>query len=578
MIPDGTSAPLPLYDYIIRKARKPFPKDVTDLAPESSAVRYLTARGEVRHAAAALCYPVYDTSDQRVQRMHRDTILAPQKRRPLIHSFVTSYLRDLRSDTMSLRVASSPVTFAKNLILPPDLAFGNGTVLSVRGTPGAIGVSLNQLGQERLSALYNPNVGTYSRKALDHQYFVAPQSVIDSYGPAFLTDLRHEVDVLYPQETPYNPTVVGYNDRVPKTFAAQGKAILDAIEAAALKPGFGVVMIHETERRLRQHDQLAAMLMHKLRKRDLYTSIIHTTVARDSYRLVQDAKGTPVYEQVRERRGKLNGYLRNVAINKILLLNERWPFVLATPLNADLTIAVDVQNHTACFTFMGKCGSEIRTEITTSNEKERLSKAHVKKVILKILREDALLGMKPIANILFQRDGTLFVSEMNGVREAIEMLIRDSSLSQAATVTFVEIHKKSAIPFRVFDVDTRPGQHKSVQNPQVGSYVILNTRDGYICPTGREFNRPGTAKPLHVKYIEGRMPFKQVLEDVYAQTCLALTRPEDCSRLPFTLKLTDIRLAEHAGGYDEDALEFIDDEVDDLEPRPDGEDLRAQGA
>lgn len=57
------------------------------------------------------------------------------------------------------------------------------------------------------------------------------------------------------------------------------------------------------------------------------------------------------------------------------------------------------------------------------------------------------------------------------------------------------------------------------------------------------------------------MPFEEIIEDVYALTCLALTRPEDCTREPFTLKLSDIRLREHAGGYDEDALVY-DSEIE----------------
>src|SRR6516162_997920 len=43
----------------------------------------------------------------------------------------------------------------------------------------------------------------------------------------------------------------------------------------------------------------------------------------------------------------MNGYLQNVALNKILLTNNFWPFVLATPLHADLTIGIDVKNQTA---------------------------------------------------------------------------------------------------------------------------------------------------------------------------------------------------------------------------------------
>lgn len=576
LIDDGASELIPLYDYIMQKARKPFPKDVSDLSLESSAIRYLTARGEVRHAAAALCYPVYDTSDPRIQRIHRETILVPPKRRPLIHSFVKSFLGDMRNDKMVVRVLSTPLSVPKNLIPPPDLAFGNGTVLSVRGTPGAMGVSLNQLAQERLSALYNPRIGPYARRPLDQQYMVIPQSVADSHGPAFLEDLKKEVNTLYPQEMPYGPGLITYNDRVPRTFTAQGKAILEAIDAAPRRPGFGIVMIHETERRIRQHDQLAAMLMHKLRRRGLYMTIIHTTVAGESYRLIQNGQHGPVYQAARERRGRLNGYLRNVALNKIMLPNERWPFVLATPLNADLTIAIDVQNNTACFTFMGKSGPDIRTEITTSKEMEKLGKAHVKKIILKVLREDSLLAMKDIQNVVVQRDGTIFTSEMSGVKEGIETLKKEGQLPATVAVNFVEIHKKSAVQFRLFDVDTRPAGWESVQNPQVGSYIILNRHDGYVCSTGREFNHPGTAKPLHVKHIEGSIPFKRILEDIYAQTCLALTRPEDCSRLPFTLKLTDIRLTEHAGGYDEDALAFSEEESEDAEPSPEGEEVKAQ--
>ncbi len=571
MIENGTAGPISVYDWIMQKARKPFPKNVAGLSPESSAVRYFTEQGEPRYAASALCYPVYDTSDPRIQRIHKQTILVPHKRRPLILGFVKTFLSEIRSDKMILRVKPTSLSVSKNLIPPPDLAFGNNVILSVRGTPGTVGVSLDQLGQERISALCNPKIGPHAKKPLDMQYIVIPQSVADSYGQAFLDDLKEAVNQLYPQETPYDPVIIPYNDRIPKTFTAQGKSILDTIDAARLRPGYGIVMIHEIDRKKREHDQLAAMLMHKLRKLGLYVTIIHTTVAHESYSLVQNGRSGPAYQAIKERRGRLRGYLRNVALNKVLIPNERWPFVLATDLNADLTVAIDVQKNTACFTFMGKSGPDIRTQITTSTEREKLSRAHVKKVILKILREDPLLSMKDIKNIVIQRDGRLFSSERFGIIEAVDTLKKERRLAAAADLNFVEIHKNSAASLRLFDVDRHPGGGDFVQNPQVGSYIILNNMDGYVCSTGREFNHPGTAKPLHVRYVAGSMPFKQILEDVYAQTCLALTRPEDCSRIPFTLKITDIRLSEHAGVYDEDALAFSDEYPENIEPYVDKE-------
>ena len=544
-----------LFDFIMINAPKPFPKDVADLSPESPAVGYLTTDGETRHAAAALCYPVFGTADSRVRRIHRETILPPQLRRSLIKAFVSNSLGGIDSANLSVRVSSDAVTVPKRVLLPPDLEFGHGVVLSVRGSQGSSNVSLKDLGKERLGALRDPKIGPYARKPLDQQYFVMPRSVADSYGPAFIGDLETEVNALYDQEVPYAPIIIEYDDRVEKTFAAQASAVLGAVEAAALEPGYGIVMIHELDRRRGEHDQLAAMLMTKLREQDLFVSIIHTKVAGESYCLNQNASNGPAYTAISEKRSRLAGYLRNVAINKVLLTNERWPFVLSTPLNADLTIALDVKNNTACFTLLGKSGPSIRTEISYSRDKEKLAQTHVRKVLLDILRQETSLGIDRVENIMLLRDGQWFRSEINGVKDAIATL-QVEGLMKGTSVSFVEIPKTSAVSFRLFEVETQHGGKERVENPGLGQYHVLNGRSGYICSTGREYLRQGTAHPLNVRYVEGTMPFDRVLEDVYGQTCLALTQPEGCSRLPFSLRLTDIRLAEHAGDYDQDALAF----------------------
>jgi hypothetical protein len=54
----------------------------------------------------------------------------------------------------------------------------------------------------------------------------------------------------------------------------------------------------------------------------------------------------------RDRAARLSGYLRNVALNKILLTNERWPFVLSSNLETDLTIGIDVKHNTVGFTLV----------------------------------------------------------------------------------------------------------------------------------------------------------------------------------------------------------------------------------
>ena len=46
----------------------------------------------------------------------------------------------------------------------------------------------------------------------------------------------------------------------------------------------------------------------------------------------------------------------------MLLTNEKWPFVLATPLHADLTVGIDVKQNTAGFTVVGRLGNNVRRE------------------------------------------------------------------------------------------------------------------------------------------------------------------------------------------------------------------------
>jgi hypothetical protein len=569
LLSNGMAKPISLLQYIMENAPKPLPREVIDLIPSSPALKYMTGRDEVRYAAASLCYPVFGTSDPRIKKTHRDTILPPAIRRQHVQAFVANNLTIVRFKDMTIHVSATPVTTTKRVFLPPDLAFGNGMIYSVRNTPGTSYVSLEQLGQTRINALFNRKIGPHASRPLDRQYIIIPKSVWDSYGPMFLSDLKRVMNELYPQDLAYDPILIVYNDLGPKTYVVQGRALLEAIEAEPREPGYGVAVIHETvDRKKREHDQLAAMVTRKLRERNLFVSAIHSTVGKECYHLPFNAPAGADYRLLEGKRGKMNGYLRNVAITKILLTNERWPFVLATDLHADFTIAIDVQLNTACFTFVGKSGPDIRTVQKTSNQKERLSKAQVRQTILEVLREEAGLGRKNIKHIVVQRDGRLFASEITGIKEAIATLILEGVLAADVSINFIEIPKNSAAPFRLFDINTRPGGQDTASNPQIGSYYIPTSKDGYICTTGREFNHPGTANPLHVKYIEGTMPFHEILEDIYALTCLAWTRPEDCARHPITLKLADIRLREHAGGYDQDALEYNDEpETEEVEAK-----------
>ena len=80
--------------------------------------------------------------------------------------------------------------------------------------------------------------------------------------------------------------------------------------------------------------------------------------------------------------------------------------------------------------------------------------------------------------------------------------------------------------------------------------------DGFLSTTGYPFNRPGTSKPLHIKFLEGNMEFEDCLEGLFSLSCLSFTRPDDCSTVPVNLRLLDRRLREEGSDYDSDGVRY----------------------
>jgi hypothetical protein len=459
---------------------------------------------------------------------------------------------------MTLQIAEEPLHIPQKMFLLPDYEFGNSRIVSVRGTPKAQQVSLDNIGRTRLCNLRDKDAGFYVRDPLQRQYIILPQSVYDSFGRALISDLTVAVNELFPQDRAYDPIIVTYNDRVQQTFVEQGNAILQAATQQCTKSGFAVVMIHDMQdRRIRQHDQLAAMVIRKLRELDVFAAVMHSATGRECYQLITRSDGSRQYVCRTEKKGKLTGYVRNVALNKVLLTNERWPFVLATPLSADLTVGIDVKQHTAGFTVVNGRGNYIRTIVRDSNQKEQLLTQQVRKLLVEVVSKEAHTDayQLPLHSLVVHRDGILWPSERLGILRALVDLKKADILAQDASYAIIEIPKSAAAPVRLYDVSKMDDRHW-VQNPEVGTYFVLDSQNAYLCATGRAFPRHGTVQPVHVKYVEGTVPLEMCLQDVYFLTSLAWTRPDDCARDPITIKLTDRRLGEDAGIFDIDALEY----------------------
>jgi hypothetical protein len=546
-----------LFDYIAAKSRKPIPAELANLPHDASVLYYSSNQGQQRSAPTGLCHQVYDTHSNEVKRSHGATLLNARERRSLIQQFVIKYLQNVRFGNYTLKLADEPIRAPQKLFLMPDLEFGRDQVLSVRGTAHAQQVTLDRVGRRRLDLLRDPDAGFFIKESLDRQYLFLPQSIQDSCGSAFVRDLVAAAAELAQTKTVYQPVIVPYNDRGPRTFVHQGRAILEAADAQCQLPGYALVMIHPTtDQKARHHDQLSAMVIRELNKRDIRAAVNHSSMSRQSYDLVAGRDGSPYYRIRPGSESRFRGYLRAVALNKIFLNNERWPFVLATPTHADVTIGIDVKHHTAGFTIVGKRGSLIRTILVSSSQKEQLLEDQVAKYIGEIIRKEALEPGISIRTVVIHRDGRVWPSELRGIAKAFRSLKKDGIVPPDVAYTILEIAKSAVAPVRLFDVG-----RDWVENPQIGNYWIATDSDGFLCATGRPFARSGTVQPLHVRFVEGTMPFELCLEDVYYLTALAWTRPEDCTRYPITIKLNDRRLGDDASEYDQDALEFAEAEM-----------------
>jgi hypothetical protein len=534
---------------------RPHPKELADLPNDSSVILYRDTQGNLKAAPSGLSYLILDSEET---GMHDLSILEPSKRRSEINQIRGRFLSKVIFGKNTLLTDLTPLAVDRRVFPVPDYEFGNGNLLSVNGTPGCRSTTIEQLGRTRKSLLLDSAVGFYSRGPWDRQYFIMPKSVEDSMGKLFLEDLKVVVNRMYPRSDGYNPSVISYDDRISSNYIEKGYEIIKTIKEAAQGAGYCVVMIPGYEgRKKRRHDELAALIIQQLQEQEIYASVIHTDTVRDSYYLSKH-NGKPQYRIKDDRSAKLRGYINNVAINKVLLTNNKWPFVLNTPLFADVTIGIDVKNHMAGFTLVDKLGKKIRKETQPTKQKEKLTSHLIYSLLKRLIVAEASSAKDLFKYLVFHRDGKLFDTERDGILMLISDLKKEGIISNEAEIAIVEIAKHTSTTLRLFDIGQSDQQAGLVQNPAIGSYVIMNRQEAYLCSTGKEFRHKGTTSPLLVRYDFGALEFEIVLKDLYQLTALSYTRPEDCSRHPITIKLTDRRLEEVASEYDSETFDLVE--------------------
>ena len=557
---------IPLFDDVHKKAGNFKSQNLLALPKDCSVLIYYTNSGEQRNVPSGLCRQSFGTEHPQVSQFHFKTIKKPHVRRKEIQFVVDRNLRDLTFGSVKIRLAEKPLVIGGERFTIPDLVFGKDKTLSVRDTPNARCCSLAEFPFKKRELLYSSEAGILTKKKLDQQYIIFPKSAYESFGLKVREDIQKEFQRLFAPENEvlYVPIPIVYDDSIQKSIYTVARAIIKAVEETGAKDGFGLVMIPEIKsKRMRKEDELANIIMRELREREIYVSVIHSTASAESHEFGTLESGKQGWKLVSDKRqqGKYKGYVKNVVLNKILILNSCWPFGLKTPLNADLVIGVDVKNKTAGFTVVHKNGSDITFYSSISEQKERLGKKHICSKIIEILNQEQDTLPSTVKNITIHRQGKLFSCEKEGIIQALEIVSKSGLIPRDYQCTFVEIKTTSRVPFRLFEVEPMSGaQMEMVYNPVIGTYMLVSEREAFVCTTGPPYEHGGTTKPLHIVKVDGLLDMRKISEDVFYLANLTWTKIDDCSRLPLTIKMNDIRLREFAGEYNRDALRFGEEE------------------
>jgi hypothetical protein len=254
-----------------------------------------------------------------------------------------------------------------------------------------------------------------------------------------------------------------------------------------------------------------------------------------------------------------------------LAVNRKWLWRLADgTLHHSGYIGIDVYKGTAVFTFAYLDGKDMYFQIARSSKEEKLSREMVYKVLIDRLPKDfARLGLHPSSIVVF-RDGKLCTPDRLGLDDVAAKLKHDNVVPRDFEFSVVEVHKNSAYQPRIFWE-----QQGKTFNPDMGSYREINTTEAILCTTGNPLLTQGTAEPVHLVVVAGRITILEAIEDFYAFSHLGFTSPRACHRLAFPLALADQILRERRPDRPEEQP-WDDDESEEKPVNLDDHQRRAQ--
>ncbi|GEM_PF-956026 len=209
------------------------------------------------------------------------------------------------------------------------------------------------------------------------------------------------------------------------------------------------------------------------------------------------------------------------------------PWLLGEKLKGDLYIGVDTRpSKVVTFTLIDSIGNyigEARMPIEGSKVEEGVMRDAVTQLIMENLR--ALPKGRPI-HLVMHRDGDVYVSEEQGLEEAVSSLKR-RNLEVSATLVSV----RETTPYRIFKYNSG-----NLMPCPPGVFVKLSEHMGLLASVGWPLIKQGLARPLLIEVIKNDKPdytLQEVVKEVYYLSFLHWEGIIKKLKLPITIKYAD---------------------------------------
>ena len=528
-----------IFDYTIEQCRQPIPEYIRDLDPNSPAILYRYPGNQKQASgAAALCKRTFKTDEPEVKQIHSRSIKKPEERFRFIQQCLDKAFRSTRFGIFNISIEKEPLSIPTNAFSFPDQIFGNNHVLHVKRNSGDSGIFPDQVGKERLKLIHNKEAGIRIRTPFFRQYLFVPESFPKEIHDDFKRQLvsRMQQFSTYPE----SPQTILYNDKLASNLHRQVDAISDSLKKNEINNGYALMVLPPN----------AHVDLHNFLKKQLWSKFQFQCAMAN--KILSFYEGSPGSFRVKPSLAqRYQSYIQNIALG-MLQVNRKWPWTLATPLNYNAYVGLDVKNGMIGMTFVYRSGEQVLIRSEQSQQKEKLLSKMMRSIIYDQISQDIKNYQLNISSLVVHRDGRTYPEEIRGFDEAIRDLIKDGFVKEAIITGIVEIPKKSSRGLRLVVRNTEG----KFDNPVVGSYFTINPIEGLVCNTGYPFATPGTVIPLHARIVHGNLDIKLILEDIFALSQLAWSAPDKSQRLPMTIKLIDDLLRSVAGTADENEARF----------------------